>query len=97
MSVTGTLFTFGNSAGGRLGRGEDAAPAPTEVTTFLGDNQRDEIHSVKIGYVSRIYDNNMYDVVYLGIILPILVIILSSNHIATQKFITQNFLCGIRA
>ena len=62
MSVTGTLFTFGNSAGGRLGRGEDAASVPIEVTTFLGDNQRDQIHGVRIGYVSSIYENNNYDV-----------------------------------
>ena len=70
MSVTGTLYTFGNSAGGRLGRGEDAAPAPTEVTTFLGENQRDEIHGVKIGHVRG--ENNMRIctcIMYLGIVL----------------------------
>lgn len=48
------MFTFGNSAGGRLGRGQDdTSSAPKEVTRFHGDNQQDEIHGVKIGYVSH--------------------------------------------
>lgn len=48
------MFTFGNSAGGRLGRGQDdTSSAPKEVIRFHGDNQQDEIHGVKIGYVSH--------------------------------------------